>query len=223
MGASFSSHGDNPLDPEHHRSYLLLFPAAGMVIFVFLYIIAAFNYPGGSYAMPQNDSFSFWHNYLCDLLDAKAINGEPNTARLYARWALGILCASLVWLWWHLHRLFNRRSPNLYLMRFAGLLALGTMVFLGADTHDLIVRIAGVFGVVALLSCLVELYKGGYTSLVILGLASLLVFLLNYYIYETGTLLFRLPVIQKLTFFLFLLWFGLLNLALFKKIKMEEE
>lgn len=189
-----------------------------MVLFIVLYIVAAGQYPGGSYSMPQKEGFSFWHNYLCDLLDTHAINGQPNAARLYAAWGLGILCASLLWLWLQLPRMFERKSPNLYLMKFAGLLAFGTMIFLGPDTHDLTVRIAGMFGVVALLSSMVELHKGGYLNLVILGMACLLVFILNYYIYETGTLRFSLPTIQKLTFILFLFWFGLLNRELIKKI-----
>ena len=66
---------------------LLLLPYAGMAIFVILYVIAALEYPGGSYAEPNVEGFSFWHNYLCDLLDKRAINGSINTARYHARWS----------------------------------------------------------------------------------------------------------------------------------------
>jgi hypothetical protein len=190
-----------------------------MLLFVLFYILAAVKYPGGSHSMPQKVGFSFWHNYLCDLLDTNAINGQLNTARHYARLALALLCASLMGLWLLLPKLFRRKSPNRYFMSVTGVLALGTTVFLGAQAHDTIVRIAGIFGLMALLSSFVELYKSGFIKLLVLGVVCLLVFLLNYYIYETGVFIRGLPVIQKVTFLLFLVWFVLLDILLFRKAK----
>ncbi len=219
MGPNVPGPDTKKTHPWLLRPAMLLLPLVGMLLFVLLYLLATFHYPGGSYAMPQKDGFSFWHNYLCDLLDQEAINGELNGASSYARWALGVLCASLLWLWANLPRLFNRKSWNLYLMWVMGLLAVLAMAFLGSETHDSIVRISGAFGLVALVSCIVELHKAGYPKLAILGSSCLLVFLLNYYIYETGILMRSLPVIQKLTFALFLLWFALLNRVLLRQLR----
>lgn len=221
MGQQDSGPGKNAGDSAFLKKLVLLAPLGGFCCFVLLYVLAARAYPGGSHSMPQLEGFSFWHNYLCDLLDDEAINGTVNSARFFARWALGVLCASLLLLWHQLPALFNRKSLNRSLMWLSGILALGTMVFLGDTNHDLIVRIAGVFGTIALLSCVIELHKAGHGNLVILALWSLLVFLLNYYSYETGRFRRALPVIQKLTFALFLWWFVLLNLALYKKFRLE--
>lgn len=196
----------------------LLAPLAGILVFLSLYMLAASRYPGGSYVEPGQEGFSFTHNYLCDLLDEEAINGELNTARFFARWALGVLCASLLILWYQLPKIFNSNGHRVLLIRGFGLLSFGILVFLGEDTHDRTVRIAGVFGVLALIFCFIELYKAGYTKLFLLAVLNLLVFMLNYYIYETGTFRIALPVLQKFTFLLFLFWFVLLDLALYRKL-----
>ncbi len=201
------------------KSYVLLFPLLGMVSFVVLYIMAALVYPGGSVAYPQQNGFNFWNNYLCDLLDEFALNGELNTARFYARYALTILCTSLLLLWFYLPKLFAKTTLNQHIMWVSGLLSLLVVFFLAAQIHDEIVRIAGVFGVIAFISSSVELYKAGYVKLCMLGFSCLLIFLVNYYIYETGMYLRSLPVIQKVTFVCCLLWFLVLNLELYKKLK----
>jgi len=94
---------------------------------------------------------------------------------------------------------------------------------LTSGTHDITVRIAGFLGVIAFVSCFVELYKANYFSLLILGLVCLLIFLVNYYIYETGNFIRSLPVIQKITFFCFILWFALLDISFYKYLKLKHD
>lgn len=204
------------------RLVVLLAPLAGIALFVLLYVLAAGAYPGGSYANPEQEGFSYRHNYLCDLLDEKAINGERNTSRFLARWALGILCASLLVLWYQIPQIFDTSSKRIYFIRFSGILALGTLVFLSDSNHDRIVWIAGAFGVLAIIACSLQLFRAGYRILYLLSVTNLLLFLINYYIYETGIFLTALPMIQKLTFVLFLLWFVLLDLALYRKFKVQD-
>ena len=104
-------------------------------------------------------------------------------------------------------------------MRWAGILAMGTTMLLGSDNHDFIVRLAGVFGTIALLLALMALYLDGYKGLFVLGSLCLLLFLSNYFIYESELFLKQLPVIQKITFTACILWFVLLDLALIKKFR----
>lgn len=95
------------------------------------------------------------------------------------------------------------------------MISLCTVVFLGSETHDLVVCIAGFFGFLALPGCMMEFYKMGYYNLIIHRISCALIFLLIFYIYETGNFRQILPVIQKLTFVLFLFWFALLDLHYF--------
>lgn len=195
-----------------------LLPLLGIGLFVLLYILSALNYPGGSWIFPNQDGFSFWHNYLCDLLDVYAINGEINSARFYAIIALGFLCTGLFWLWFYLPRLFENKNTNQSIMRISGLLSLITIVFLALGNHDKVVRIAGFFGMIAFITSSIELFKAGYKNLFLFGVFCLLVFLVNYYIYETGLFIKSLPVIQKITFMLFISWFICLDVALYRKV-----
>lgn len=192
----------------------------GMVMFMVLYTISAFKYPGGSWNYIEHSGFSFWHNYLCDLLDDYAINGELNSARFFARAALGILCASLILIWVSLPKLFTTKSFNRTIMVMSGLLSLIITLFLASGTHDLIVRIAGAFGVIAVITCLVELYKIRNYKILILGVFCLIVFSANYFIYETGHFIKILPVLQKITFVTFIGWFVLLDIQLYKKLRL---
>ena len=200
------------------RRFLLLIPTFGMGLFLLFYIIAAIKYPGGSWKLPGNTGFSFWNNYLCDLLDNKAINGELNTARYFARISLGILCGSLMLLWNRLPSFFNRQSSNKNIMWISGNLALGVTFFLTSGIHDITIRIAGFFGVIAFITCFIELYKTEKKELFSFGVICLIVFLVNYFIYETQLFISSLPIIQKITFILFLSWFYFLNKALYKKL-----
>ena len=145
-------------------------PYLGMLVFLLLYMLAAIHYPGGSYTNPNAKGFSFWDNYLCDLLDNHTITGGMNAARNWARMALLVLCSSLMYLWFHLPKLFRTKSSNLKLMRFAGISALAITLFMTAGNYDVVVRIAGLFGVVAMLTLFFELFRAKYYKLLGFGM-----------------------------------------------------
>ena len=207
------------LTPKAPKPNILLLPLFGMLLFVLFYILAALKYPGGSWIMPQQNGFSFWNNYLCDLLDQNAINGELNTARYFARTSLTVLCLSLVLLWYYLPSLFKGKNFNKNIMWLSGIAALVATSFLSSGAHDRTVRIAGFFAVIAFLTCFVELLKARHMKLFVFGIGCLIIFLVNYYIYETGLYIRLLPVIQKITFICFIIWFIMLDVFFYRKLK----
>ena len=129
-----------------------------MGLFVLFYLLAASFYPGGSWADLSQVGFSWRHNYLCDLLDTLAVNGDLNPGRYWARAALGVLCAGLLLLWYQLPALMALSPMLRRLLRLSSAAAFGTTVFLSAGTHDLTVRIAGIFGLVARLRVVIGLW-----------------------------------------------------------------
>ena len=188
-----------------------------MFLFVVFYVIAAFNYPGGSYVDPAQPGFSFRNNYLCDLLDNFAVNGKANTAKTYARISLGILCSSILVVWIYLPRLFDvKRSVQVITSTF-GVLSMVTTGFMVFGGHDIVVRIAGAFGAIALLLTFGQLFKAKYMKLFLLGIISMVLFLANYFIYETGMMIKALPLIEKFTFISCMAWFAILNVMLLRK------
>lgn len=193
--------------PVHVNPKRLYLPLAAMALFVLFYVISALYYPGGSWNNPQQVGFSFWNNYLCDLLDTYAINGVLNEARIWSRIALAILCAGLFYLWYHLPILFVVRTLGVKIMWWGGMLAFVSTLSLSDKTHDISVWISGFLGTVALVALVVALIRNKYTTLFPLGIICIFVFLVNYGIYETGFGIRILPIFQKLTFTLFFLWF----------------
>ncbi|MEJ1221894.1 hypothetical protein [Sediminicola sp. 1XM1-17] len=197
----------------------LLIPLLGMLLFVFFYFKAAFVYPGGSHFAPTAEGFSFLNNYLCDLLDSTTLNGDPNPSKGLARIALFLLCSCLTVLWYYIPKLFKRKGIYLSVIRFTGISAMIITLFLSSNSHDLVVYIAGLMGMLAMIITIVALFREGYQELFALGVFCLAIFLLNFYIYESGILITVLPAIQKITFVSFIGWFSLLDISLYRKMR----
>lgn len=60
--------------------WLVRVSAAGVLCFLACYAGAAALYPGGTWDDPGAAGHSFWQNYLCDLMQSRAHNGEPAPA-----------------------------------------------------------------------------------------------------------------------------------------------
>lgn len=198
--------------------YIVWLPFVGMLVFVVFYTLAAIQYPGSSYAAKNQTGFQLKHDYLCDLLNSETLTGIQNTSRTYARLALAVLCFSLSVLWLYLPQLFTLKTRAQKVMSAAGMMSMIITLFLASEVHDVILRIAGVFGTIALIFAIIELYIDRYIMLFVFGMLCLILFLSNYYIYETELFLDTLPLIQKVTFTFCILWFMLLNRALYKKL-----
>lgn len=200
-------------------SILLYIPMAGMTLFVLFYVLAALHYPGGSVFNSAQPGFSFIDNFLCDLLDDFAMNGEINSAKAYARASLGSLSFAVILLWLYIPRIFEAGFWLHILISLSGILSMVIIMFLSADTHDLVTYIAGAAGFTAILLTEYRLYLNHYYKEFIVGVISLLLVLANYYSYETGLLYDWLPLLQKFTFTCCIFWFLTLNVLLIKKLR----
>jgi hypothetical protein len=198
---------------------LVRLPLVGMFLFVILFLVATLQYTTGLGTSVSGLGFNFKENYLCDLLDINTLEGTINPAHITARIALTIICFSLILLWFELPKLFSIKSNTLTIMQVTGIISMVILLFLAAGNHDVIIRIAGVFGLFAVISILIELYKASLFWLFLFGFFFLALFLTNYYIYESGILLECLPLIQKITFVICLTWFALLNSMLYLRLK----
>jgi hypothetical protein len=198
---------------------LLLLPVMGICLFIILYFIAAFLYPGGSEINRLANRFSWMHNYWCDLMDTHAENGKQNAARPIAIIAMSVLCLSIGIFWYFVPRLFTFKPYSKKIIQYTGMMSMGMIVLLQADYHDTVINIAGILGVIAITGTLTGLYKIRLYKLLALGLLCLFLCLLNNYIYYTKNWIWYLPIIQKISFFFFLLWFCLLTIQLFQKAR----
>lgn len=192
-------------------------PTLGICLFGLLYVLAACQYPGGSNADRGAIGFSWQHNYWCDLLGNVGKNGAINPARPIALIAMLVLCSSLSVFWWLIPHLYSTQTRSVRLSRWAGALSMVIVLFIGTPHHDLVMNTAGAFGLVALTATFWGLYRNRLFALTAFGLFCMLLILLNNYVYYSQQHIAYLPVIQKVTFVLFLLWIVLINRDLYRK------
>ncbi len=190
-----------------NRSYWILIPVAGTILFIILYITAASYYPGGSSADTQSVGFSWIKNYWCNLLNEKAINNQQNTARPIAIASLLVLGLTLSSFWYSFPRL-TTTSPRLrQFIQFSGILSMIlSMLLLTPIDHDLAINLASFFGLLALLGVLISLYRNARYTLFILSALNLSLIGINNLFYYVSSLISYLPVIQKISFASFLVW-----------------
>ena len=186
-------------------NYLLLLPIAGALLFLFLYFVAALNYPGGSQADKYSKGFSWLHNYWCNLLNETGINGLPNAGRRYAMAGMLVLCLSLGWFWFCFARYTALKKSYRIGMQLSGVLSMCIAFFIFTSLHDSIINIAALLALIALSGTFIGLYKIKWWGLFSFGVFNLLLVAVNNWLYYGGGLLY-LPVVQKITFVSFLLW-----------------
>ncbi len=201
--------------PVHQkRNIAAVLPVAGFCLFALLYFVAAAYYPGGSEVNRMAESFSWLHNYWCDLLEYTAENGQPNTARPIAVAAMIVLSLAIAAFWYLIPRLFVTKAWIGRTMRFSGILSMLVLAFLRNEYHDPVINTSVAFGTLAMILCLYALFISGRYGLFFMGFTCLLLCFANAYIYYTKTWINTLPVVQKLSFSIFLIWFSLLLFGL---------
>lgn len=178
----------------------------GIWVFVLLYITAAVFYPGGSQLDKATKGFSWLNNYWCDLLDELAKNGQTNSARPIAIISWIILCFSLSIAWYFLPQLFSINTTTKRTIRICGIGAMLVAALLFTSLHDVVIRLAGGLGFIAFVITLTLFYRNKMYRLFYSGLFCVVLMGLNYYIMMTDATGLYLPVIQKVTFIIVLLW-----------------
>jgi len=198
-----------------HERWMFI-PIAGIALFLILYAVAANHYPGGSNASRTHDGFDWINNYWCDLLAPVAKNGSPNSARAYALTGMILLFSSLAVFWYHLPRFFHERKLTTVLIRSTGSISMFILLFVFTRFHDGVIGIGSSISIVPVATTLTELNRSKLKGLYISGWVCILLILLNFYIYLTNWWIAFLPLLQKITLLLFLVWILLTNFKLLK-------
>jgi hypothetical protein len=197
---------------------IILAPILGVLVFIILYIIAARLYPGGSSIDKHSSGFSWQHNYWCNLLNEKAINGQYNTAQSFAIAGMFVLGLTLSFFWF----IFSKNIPihkNLKrVIQISGVLSMGVALLLASRlNHDLVINIASLLVAMAIVGTFIGLYKSKWFGLLTFGCFNILLVGLNNYLYYSSSLIIYLPLIQKITFLSFLVWICCISVSLYLK------
>lgn len=192
---------------DKSKTIWILIPIFGSLLFIVLYMIAAFLYPGGSETDKTSIGFNWTSNYWCNLIHENAINGQSNTGRTFAITAMFILCLSLSTFWFVFPKHINANKYLRLTIQTTGIASMLSSFFLLTKiNHDLIVNIASSLGFVATIGTLVCLYQTKWQWLFAFGLLNVFLVGLNNYLYHTEGMMIYLPVVQKISFLSFLVW-----------------
>lgn len=187
-------------------------PTLCIAVFTGLYAWAAAVYPGGSPVDPNATGFSLKYNFWCHLLYENAFNGDTNLARPIAIAGMVFLCLSLMSFFLLFPRYFKTKTKITLLIRISASLSVVLCFFISSEAHDLFSTLAAVAGIIALLGVVSALFSNKMKMLGGLGILSLILLIVNIYIYFSGVLFELLPIIQKFTFLIILVWMVLCNL-----------
>jgi len=188
----------------------------GNILFVILYVITAFLYPGGSNVNKSSIGYDWSENYWCNLLNDTAINGQINTAKPIAVFAMIILCISLSFFWILFPLVTQLKKYTRFLIQIAGIISMITAFLLLTNVdHDIAINTSSSFGFIALTATIVALRRLNWNRLFLFGLFNIILIALNNYLYHSGHMNY-LPIVQKFSFLSFLLWFSLVDVKLYR-------
>jgi len=185
-----------------------------------LYYTATLLYPGGDFENPTSKGFSWKHNFWCHLLAPKALNGDLNTSRPWAISAMVILAFSTVLFMILVPEKLRLSQRVKKIIQWTGTISILVSFLLLSKYHDEAIQAGSLFGIIALLGIVAGMLRAGKQLLFILGTFAILMGTLNFVMYYSSTGMDYLPVIQKIAFAAFLLWF-ITSCLLLRRIESE--
>ncbi len=194
-------------------------PPIGILCFGLLYAFASTLYPGGSQADVNSVGFDWVNNYWCNMMNESADNGEPNPARRLAIFSMVLLCSSLGVFFYQFAEYLTTHHRWKMIIKIAGILSMVSAAFMFTQFHDVLTIISSFFGLFVLIGILLEIFRRGLLKNKLIGLLCLILLGMNNYIYYTEFYIKHLPLIQKITFIIVLLWIVALNFEVRREIK----
>lgn len=184
------------------RKHLILL---GIILAIGLLVIATLFYPGGSTHNIGTPGFDWGHNYLSNLFSPRAVNSVDNAARPWAIAGMLVLCLSMGGFFIS----FAKRIPNKSdsaVIKYSGILSMIAGFLVVSPLHDSMIIVSTTLSLVSLFYITVFIFKSKLHFLKFLSVFSLLVTYGCSYVYFTSSYLEVLPVLQKVTLLLNLLW-----------------
>ncbi len=188
-----------------------------MGIYVIVFTIAALDYPGGSENNPDTEGYSFFHNFLCDVMLTTTPGGISNPAVLLATISHFILSATMITFFFILPEIFDWSNKNTKTVRYAGMLTMTVFIFMYTALHDHIVTLTGILGTAALIPFFIEMRKYRNGALKYLAYLCFLLSIIVFFIFETKIGIYYLPFLQKITFFFDAWWVIWVSLIVWQK------
>lgn len=178
----------------------------GIVLSVLCLIAASLRYPGGSPKDSRSVGFQWTENYISDMLDYKAVNGEDNTVRPLAVTGVLLMGLSTGLAFVRFARKTGVKKYSL-VIRYGGLLMI-FMTALGAipAMHDVSVSLNIILNLLVFFYVMVVLLRSPFPVFKALSVVFLASFYGASYMFGTKTGLEYMPLVQKVTHVIQIVW-----------------
>lgn len=186
----------------------------GLLAALLLLAVAAAHYPGGSYWDAHSVGYDWTTNYLCNLFSERAVNGVANPGRPWAIAGMLLLCISFGVFFVRFSRRIPSKSASA-VIAYGGVSAMLFAFLVVTPYHDPMVSIASFLSLLTLFYVFVYIMKSKRLVFKLLTITCLLIFYVNNYIYYTQHFLKLLPILQKVSFLIGVIW--MLGLEYFTK------
>lgn len=196
---------------------MLKLPLIGISAFVILYIYSSTLYPGGSQSDANSVGFDWIHNYWCNLLMVRCPNGQINPARPYSIVATIILSISLMFFFVQFATAYARNEIWQKIISICGILSMALAILIFTPYHDVIIVASSLLGVAVVIGMIRIIYIGNDKVDKSIGVICLFLILLNNLIYWSGKYIVLLPLLQKITFAIILIWFSSFSIRMLRK------
>ncbi|MFM2285711.1 MAG: hypothetical protein RLZZ543_1208 [Bacteroidota bacterium] len=181
-----------------------------LLIALLLLFTATLFYPGGSQYSATSIGYSWQHNYLSNLFSEVAMNGAPNTARVWATIGMLFFCSSFALFFWEFSSKITDKNAS-KIIKYSG--AFGMLIAFGAATplHDTAITIAGVLSLLSIFYVSVFVFKSRLLLLKFISAAVLILSYLCNVVYYLRIYVETLPVLQKIALAFIICWMLLLK------------
>ena len=190
-----------------YRKHFLLI---GLLIATILLYVATRIYPGGSQIDKNSIGFDWSNNYLCNLFDPKAVNGENNSSQYWAIAGMLIICSSFGYFFFDFSKKINSKKVA-NAIKFSGIASMFFAFLIVTPYHNQMIITSSFLALISIIYITIYVFKSRlyfFKVLCILCLSSL--FVCNY-VYYSKIYLEYLPILQKIALFLSVLWIILLH------------
>jgi hypothetical protein len=184
------------------RKYSILI---GIVISLFLLVVATLHYPGGSQYDQHSVGYDWKNNYLSNLFGDKAVNGADNAARPWAVAGTLFYCFSCSLFFIDFSKKISSKGAA-NIIRYCGV-GSNVFAFLAVTPyHDTMVTVASTLGLISMFYIAVFVFRSRLHLLKALSVVCLLVFYSCNYMYYTRSYVEFLPIVQKLFLVITITW-----------------
>jgi hypothetical protein len=194
-----------------HRKHAILF---GIAISIFLLLVATMHYPGGAQYDKNSTGYDWQNNYFSNLFSIRAINGLENPSRVWAIGGMFFFCFSSALFFIEFSKKISSKSAAV-IIKYFGVGAMISTFLVVTPYHDTMINISTTLALISMFYIAVFVFKSKLHFFKILCVVCLIVFYSCIYMYYTQSYLEFLPLMQKISFVIAVIW--ILGLEYFTK------